>query len=68
MKMKYILITPGLLPAALLVAVATASAQDPLPSWKDTVVKKAIIEFVKKVTKDGSPDFVKKSVKENRSF
>jgi hypothetical protein len=33
-------------------------AQDPLPSWNDTAPKKAIIAFVTKVTKPGSPDFV----------
>lgn len=31
---------------------------DPLPSWTDTAPKKAIIAFVAKVTKAGSPDFV----------
>ncbi len=35
-----------------------AFAADPLPSWNDTAPKKAIIEFVEKVTKEGSPDFV----------
>lgn len=39
------------------VSVATA-ADDPLPSWNDTEPKKAIIAFVEKVTKEGSPDFV----------
>jgi phosphoglycolate phosphatase-like HAD superfamily hydrolase len=29
-----------------------------LPSWKDTPTKKAIVEFVGKVTKDGGADFV----------
>ena len=33
-------------------------AQDPLPSWNDTTPKKAIVEFVKKVTAPGTPDFV----------
>ncbi len=48
------------LSATLLTALATvaAYAQDPLPSWNDTAPKKALIEFVKKVTKQGSPDFV----------
>src|SRR5207302_2985055 len=32
---------------------------DPLPSWNDTAPKKAIIAFVEKVTKEGSPDFVR---------
>ncbi len=31
---------------------------DPLPSWNDTAPKKAIVAFVEKVTKEGSPDFV----------
>ncbi|RYD65156.1 MAG: haloacid dehalogenase-like hydrolase [Verrucomicrobiaceae bacterium] len=33
-------------------------AEDPLPSWNDTAPKKAIVEFVEKVTKEGSADFV----------
>lgn len=41
-----------------LFVVELASAQDPLPSWNDGPSKKAIVEFVTKVTKDGSPDFV----------
>jgi len=35
-----------------------AAAQDPLPSWNDTASKKAIVAFVSKVTKPGTPDFV----------
>jgi phosphoserine phosphatase len=31
---------------------------DPLPSWNDTPNKKAILTFVEKVTKEGSPDYV----------
>src|SRR5438046_7118989 len=34
-------------------------AQDSLPSWNYTSTKKAIIDFVEQVTKEGSPDFVK---------
>jgi acyl carrier protein phosphodiesterase len=43
-----------------LFAVSTAGAQvsDPLSSWNDTAPKKAIVAFVGKVTKEGSPDFV----------
>src|SRR5215475_5683341 len=37
---------------------AVVQAADPLPSWNDTAPKKAIIAFVDKVTKEGSPDFV----------
>jgi phosphoserine phosphatase len=44
----------------LLLAAFTDSlhAADPLPSWNDTAPKQAIIQFVEKVTKEDSPDFV----------
>jgi hypothetical protein len=49
-----------LLPSSLFFAAITVVyAQDPLPSWNDTAPKKTIIAFVEKVTKEGSPDFVK---------
>jgi phosphoglycolate phosphatase-like HAD superfamily hydrolase len=35
-----------------------ANAADPLPSWNDGAAKKAIIDFVTKVTKQGGPDFI----------
>jgi phosphoserine phosphatase len=35
------------------------AADDPLPSWNDTPNKKAITDFVAKVTTPGSPDLVK---------
>jgi hypothetical protein len=45
--------------AAILLAAIPASAQnDPLPSWNNTAPKAAIVAFVEKVTKEGSPDFV----------
>jgi len=37
---------------------AAAVTADPLPSWNDTGPRKAIVAFVQKVTKAGSPDFV----------
>jgi len=46
---------------SLLLGLAASSflfAGDPLPSWKDRPAKKAIVEFVGKVTTPGSPDFV----------
>jgi phosphoserine phosphatase len=43
---------------ALLLLTNPAFAADPLPSWNDTAPKKAIIAFVEKVTKPGSPGFV----------
>jgi phosphoglycolate phosphatase-like HAD superfamily hydrolase len=33
-------------------------AQEPLPSWNDTAPKKAIVTFVERVTRQGSPEFV----------
>jgi hypothetical protein len=33
-------------------------AADPLPSWNDGPSKKAIVDFVTRVTRDGGPDFV----------
>lgn len=48
-------------PAISFVTIAVSStcfAADQLPSWNDTAPKKAIIEFVEKVTKEGGPDFV----------
>lgn len=45
--------------AAILLVVVPALAQtDPLLSWNDTAPKAAIVEFVKKVTTENSPDFV----------
>ena len=35
-----------------------AAAADPLPSWNEGTSKQAIVAFVEKVTKEGSPDFV----------
>lgn len=44
--------------AAALLAAGVARAADPLASWNAGAPKKAIIEFVAKVTKIGTPDFV----------
>ncbi|HYK35581.1 HAD family hydrolase [Alloacidobacterium sp.] len=38
--------------------VCVQAQTDPLPSWNDTAPKKAIIAFVEKVTKEGTPNFV----------
>ena len=43
---------------ALVFSATAARAGDPLPSWNDGPAKKSIVEFVAKVTKPGSPDFV----------
>jgi phosphoglycolate phosphatase-like HAD superfamily hydrolase len=39
-------------------SVAQALGADPLPSWNDGAVKKAIMSFVARVTVSGGPDFV----------
>jgi len=45
--------------ATFCIATASLRADDPLPSWNDTSAKKAIVDFVTRVTKEGSADFVK---------
>ena len=35
-----------------------AQDTDPLPSWNDSTAKKAIVDFVSKVTQEGGADFV----------
>src|SRR6476619_8113791 len=41
-----------------IVSLPGAFADEPLASWNDTASKSAIISFIQKVTKEGSPDFV----------
>src|SRR5881397_2498296 len=53
----------NLIAAALVCALALATTiaratADPLPSWNDGTTKKSITDFVAKVTKEGSSDFV----------
>jgi hypothetical protein len=48
----------GVLLTVALTPIGALAQSDPLPSWNDTAPKAAIIEFVEKVSKDGSPDFV----------
>jgi hypothetical protein len=43
---------------ALAFATTIAHAADPLPLWRDGIAKQSIVNFVAKVTKPGSPDFV----------
>jgi len=47
--------------ALALAASPNASAADPLPSWNDGPARKAIVEFVDKVTSERSADFVPES-------
>src|SRR6266567_8976390 len=55
---KRILSTHGLAAVAAALNANIARAADALPSWQDGAAKKAIVEFVAKVTKEGGPDFV----------
>ncbi len=55
--MKTEIIITALAAVVLTVGVHVHGA-DPLPSWNDAAPKKAIIAFVEKVAKPGSPDFV----------
>ncbi|KAB0264443.1 HAD family hydrolase [Microvirga brassicacearum] len=41
-----------------LAATHSVAQTDPLPSWNDGNAKSAIVEFVKRVTTEGGPDFV----------
>jgi steroid 5-alpha reductase family enzyme len=43
---------------AFAIAMSASAQSDPLPSWNDTAPKSAIVSFVEKVSKQGSPDFV----------
>src|SRR5687767_12608526 len=44
--------------AALVLSANGAAAADPLPSWQNGAAKRAIVDFVEKVTRDSGPDFV----------
>ncbi len=50
----------ALLPVALLVLACPldSARADSMPSWNDTGPRKAIVDFVERVTDPGSPDFV----------
>jgi phosphoserine phosphatase len=51
----------NVLAALAIAAVATtvtAQPAEPLPSWNDGAAKRAIVEFVEKTTREGSPAFV----------
>lgn len=48
----------GSIVLVILGLVSEARSQDVLPSWSDTAPRRAITEFVQKVTRPGSADFV----------
>jgi hypothetical protein len=43
---------------ALAFTTTGARADDPLRSWNDGAAKQSIVDFVGKITKEDSPDFV----------
>jgi hypothetical protein len=43
----------------LLFAFAVQAADEPLPSWNDVPARRSIVDFVTRVTKEGSPDYVR---------
>jgi phosphoserine phosphatase len=44
--------------ASIFMCMAVAAASEPLPSWNDGATKQAIMDFVVRVTRDGSADYV----------
>ncbi len=49
---------PLLAAFAGLAAASIAYAADPLPSWNNGAAKKSVLQFVTRVTQEGSPEFV----------
>ncbi len=49
---------PSIVLVSILTCAAGTATADPLPSWNETPAKAAIIDFVEKVTTEGSPDYV----------
>ncbi len=59
MSLKYLNVKAiAVLPALVLLFVSTLTQADMLPSSNDTAPKAAIVEFVERVSTQGSPDFV----------
>jgi haloacid dehalogenase-like hydrolase len=56
LRLAAIVLGLGLAPTASV--HAQPAAADPLPSWNDGASKRAIVDFVTRVTKEGGPDFV----------
>lgn len=48
----------GALVGLLAMAATPGCAAEPLPSWNDGKTRQAIVAFVQRVTKEGSPEFV----------
>jgi hypothetical protein len=59
MKTRRILLWTLLIVSLVLASKQVASAaDDPLPSWNDGAAKRAIVQFVADVTREGGPKFV----------
>ncbi|MGH8068175.1 MAG: HAD family hydrolase [Candidatus Entotheonellia bacterium] len=59
MKSRRTLLWTLLIVSLGLTCIQVASAaDDPLPSWQDGPAKRAIVDFVARVTQEGGPDFV----------
>ena len=58
MNRLHVFVCGVLAAAVLLLGIQPACGADPLPAWNEGPAKKAIVEFVGKVTREGSPDFV----------
>ena len=48
----------GAILAAMLPMAFALAQEDPLPSWNDGASKRAIVDFVSKVTKEGGADYL----------
>ncbi len=57
MQRRFLVLLVGLALGATIAAPLFAD-DDPLPSWNEGPVKRAIVSFVDKVSKEGTPDFV----------
>lgn len=47
-----------ILPGIIVLLQAYLIADDPLPSWRDSKSKLAIVQFVERISREGTPDFV----------
>jgi phosphoglycolate phosphatase-like HAD superfamily hydrolase len=56
--LKCRLVAPLLVLVAALAAAGQLATDEPLPSWREGQTKRAIEDFVVKVTKEGGPDYV----------
>lgn len=43
---------------AFAIGTSPVFSQDPLPSWRDVPSKRAVVDFVQKVTREGSTEFI----------